>query len=134
MSIILTLLASSTALPADTVFGRWQTESRHGVVEITRCGQSICGALISSDGIKANPELRDEKNKTAALRGRKLRGLQILQGFTWKSGSWSGGSIYNAEDGGTYSATVTLADRDHLRLKGCIVWPLCKTQTWTRLR
>ena len=76
MSIILTLLASSTALPADTVVGRWQTESRHGVVEITRCGQSICGALISSDGIKANPELRDEKNKTAALRGRPLRGLQ----------------------------------------------------------
>jgi uncharacterized protein (DUF2147 family) len=68
------------------------------------------------------------------LRARELRGLQILQGFRWSSDSWSGGSIYNAEDGGTYGATVTMVDRDHLKLKGCIVWPLCKTQTWVRVR
>lgn len=134
MSIVLIALAAAAILPADTVVGRWQTENRHGIVEITRCGASICGTLISSDGIRANPQLRDEKNKKPEFRARELRGLQILQGFRWSSDSWSGGSIYNAEDGGTYSATVTMTDPDHLRLKGCIVWPLCKTQTWTRIR
>ncbi|MEP9404124.1 DUF2147 domain-containing protein [Sphingomonas sp. VNH70] len=134
MSIVLIALAAAAILPADTVVGRWQTESRHGIVEITRCGASICGTLISSDGIRGNPQLRDEKNKKPELRTRELRGLQILQGFHWSSDSWSGGSIYNAEDGGTYGATVTMVDRDHLKLKGCIVWPLCKTQTWVRVR
>lgn len=135
MSIVLiALVAAAASLPADTVVGRWQTESRHGIVEITRCGASICGTLVSSDGIRANPQLRDEKNKKPELRARELRGLQILQGFRWSSDSWSGGSIYNAEDGGTYGATVTMVDRDHLKLKGCIVWPLCKTQTWVRVR
>jgi uncharacterized protein (DUF2147 family) len=45
-----------------------------------------------------------------------------------------GGTIYNADDGGTYQATVTPEGRDVLKVKGCIVWPLCKSQTWKRLR
>ena len=133
MTILLAILAAAS-MPADAAVGRWQTENRHGVVEIARCGSSICGTLLSSDGLRANPQLRDEKNKDAQLRSRPLKDLRILQGFHWKSGSWSGGTIYNAEDGGTYGATVTVIDSDHLRLKGCIVWPLCKTQTWIRLR
>jgi uncharacterized protein (DUF2147 family) len=133
MTILLAILAAAS-MPADAAVGRWQTENRHGVVEIARCGSSICGTLLSSDGLRANPQLRDEKNKDAQLRSRPLKDLRILQGFQWKSGSWSGGTIYNAEDGGTYGATVTVIDSDHLRLKGCIVWPLCKTQTWIRLR
>ena len=133
MTILLAILAAAS-MPADAAVGRWQTENRHGVVEIARCGSSICGTLLSSDGLRANPQLRDEKNMDAQLRSRPLKDLRILQGFQWKSGSWSGGTIYNAEDGGTYGATVTVIDSDHLRLKGCIVWPLCKTQTWIRLR
>jgi uncharacterized protein (DUF2147 family) len=133
MIYLLAALAAGTAAQPDLAVGRWQTESRHGVVEITRCGQSICGTLIDSDGLRANPHLQDSSNKDAALRARRLKGLQILQGFTRTSGAWTGGSIYNAEDGGTYSATVTVADANRLKLKGCIVRPLCKTQSWTRM-
>ncbi len=41
---------------------------------------------------------------------------------------------YNGDDGGTYKATITPIDADHLKVRGCIVWPLCKTQTWMRVR
>ncbi|MFT3967240.1 MAG: DUF2147 domain-containing protein [Sphingobium sp.] len=133
--MLLFLIGAAAAAGADpnAVIGRWRTEARHGVVEIARCGPSICGKLIDSDGLKANPDLLDAKNKDAALRGRKLMGLQMLQGFSWKDGAWQGGTIYNGEDGGTYKATVTPVSANQLKLKGCIVWPLCKTQTWTRL-
>ncbi|GGD75864.1 DUF2147 domain-containing protein [Croceicoccus mobilis] len=134
MSIMLALLAAGPALGANDVIGRWKTESRGGVVEITRCGESICGKLVSSEGLKSNPQLTDQNNKDEALRNRRLMNLTILKGFDWKKNSWSGGTIYNAQDGGTYKATVTLEDKDHLKLKGCIVWPLCKTQEWTRIR
>lgn len=60
--------------------------------------------------------------------------MQILGGFARGDGVWTGGTIYKADDGGTYKATVTPLDADHLQVKGCIVWPLCKSQTWTRLR
>jgi len=78
--------------------------------------------------------MRDINNKDANLRSRKLMNLQIISGFTRESDGWSGGSIYNGEDGGTYKATVTPIDADHLKVKGCIIWPLCKSQTWTRIR
>ena len=136
MSMILALLAAGTAAaaaPSDVV-GRWKTESRGGIVEITECGQSICGRLVSSEGLKANPALKDVNNKDESLRSRPLKNMLLLKGFTRKKDEWSGGSIYNAEDGGTYKATITMQDPNRLKLKGCIVWPLCKTQTWTRIR
>ncbi|QNE06132.1 DUF2147 domain-containing protein [Croceicoccus marinus] len=136
MSMILALLAAGTAAaaaPSDVV-GRWKTESRGGIVEITECGQSICGRLVSSEGLKANPALKDANNKDESLRSRPLKNMLMLKGFTRKKDEWSGGSIYNAEDGGTYKATITMQDPNRLKLKGCIVWPLCKTQTWTRIR
>lgn len=119
---------------ANAVIGRWKTQSRGGVVEIARCGPSICGKLVDSQGLRENPDLTDRNNKDAAQRGRKLMGLTLLKGFSWSGGAWKGGSIYNAEDGGTYKATISMADANHLKLKGCIVWPLCKTQTWTRIQ
>lgn len=125
---------SASAAGPDSVVGKWRTPSKHGVVEIARCGASLCGRLVESDNIRTNPDLRDVNNKDAGKRGRKLKDLQILGGFTRGAGQWSSGTIYNPEDGGTYKATITPAGNDTLKLKGCIVWPLCKTQTWTRMR
>lgn len=130
----LSMLAAAAAMSPDAAIGRWRTETRNGVVEVERCGGSICGKLVSSDGLRTNPDMRDINNKDANLRSRKLMNLQILGGFTRGDGEWTGGTIYNGEDGGTYKATVTPVDADHLKVKGCIIWPLCKSQTWTRIR
>jgi uncharacterized protein (DUF2147 family) len=131
--IIAAALASASVGP-DTVLGRWRTETRHGIAEIEHCGASICGKLMGSDGLKANPDLLDVNNKDTSLRGRRMMGLQFMGGFTRGDGQWTGGTLYNGEDGGTYKGTITPIDADHLRVRGCIVWPLCKTQTWTRIR
>jgi uncharacterized protein (DUF2147 family) len=105
----------------------------HGVVAIEPCDGSICGRLIDADNIRKNPDLRDINNKDEAKRGRRLKGLRIMGGFTREADKWTGGTVYNPEDGGTYRGTITPVDADTLRLKGCIVWPLCKAQTWTRI-
>ncbi|WP_404337192.1 DUF2147 domain-containing protein [Sphingomonas sp. MMS12-HWE2-04] len=130
----LALAVAPQANANDAVAGRWKTETRNGVIEIQRCGASICGRLITSDGLRTNPDTRDVNNADAKLRTRQLRGLQILYGFKAVAKGWSGGKIYNAEDGKTYNAEITLAGPDQLKLKGCVFWPLCKTQTWTRIR
>ena len=131
------LLASLLAAPApaDAVVGTWKTETRNGVVEIQRCGASVCGRLVTSDAMKTNPALKDVNNSNAALRNRPLRGLQMLSGFkAAKDGVWSDGSIYNAEDGKTYGAKLTPVGANQLKVRGCVFVPLCKTQTWTRIR
>ena len=130
----LSMLAAAAAVSPDSAIGRWRTETRNGIVEVERCGGSICGKLVSSDGLRTNPNMQDINNKDVGLRGRRLMNLQIISGFTRESDGWSDGSIYNGEDGGTYKATVTPVDADRLKIRGCIMWPLCKTQTWTRIR
>lgn len=133
--LLLAGLALAVAPPqADAAVGQWKTETRGGIIEIQRCGPSICGRILSSDGLRANPNLKDARNSNAALRDRSLRGLQILSGFKQQGDGWYGGKIYNAEDGKTYNAEVTLAGPNQLKLRGCVFKPFCKTQTWTRVR
>lgn len=127
------LATSAYARPEDAL-GRWATPAHHGIVEITTCGASICGRLVDSDNLRTNPDLRDIRNKGPALRSRPLKGLLMLSGFARGSNGWDGGQVYNPEDGGTYNGTITVTGPDTLKLKGCIVWPLCKTQEWRRIR
>ncbi|MFG1394973.1 DUF2147 domain-containing protein [Xanthobacter agilis] len=127
------LVLAGPALAADPT-GLWQTSTRSGQVEITKCGPDLCGRLVSSEGLKADPALKDVNNANPKLRDRALKGLTILTGFSGGPDAWTGGSIYNAEDGKTYSGTLTLDGADTLKVKGCVIVPLCKTQTWTRLR
>lgn len=126
-------LVSLPALAADPT-GLWQTPTRGGQVEISKCGASLCGRLVASEGLKADPALKDVHNSDTSLRGRALKGVTILTGFSGGPTEWTGGSIYNAEDGKTYSGTIVLDGDNTLKLKGCVMAPLCKTQTWTRLR
>lgn len=124
---------ASPALAADPT-GLWQTPTNGGQVRISRCGQALCGTLVTSSHIRADANARDEHNKNASLRSRPLRNLPMLTGFTGGPTEWRGGSVYNPEDGGTYRGTITLTNDNTLRLRGCIVAPLCKTQTWTRVQ
>ena len=133
-SIWLGLALAAAPAPADPVAGFWKTETRNGIVEIVHCGPSICGRIINSDGLRENPGMKDVNNSDPALRGRVLKGLTILSGFKADGNAWSGGKIYNAEDGKIYSAKITPEGVNTLKVRGCIFVPLCKTQTWTRVR
>jgi uncharacterized protein (DUF2147 family) len=133
------LLAAAMTVTAGSAFaadvtGLWSTPGNGGQVEIARCGNSLCGKLVTSDPIKADPARKDAKNKDEAQRGRPLKNLQMLYDFTGGPTKWTGGKVYNPEDGGTYSGTIELLSDSQLKLKGCIVAPLCKTQKWTRIR
>ena len=132
--VLVAALASATAHAASPAEGLWRTSSRNGEVRIAECGQALCGTLVTSDGIKENPALADTENKDPALRSRLLKDLVFLQNFTGGPKEWKGGSVYNPEDGGTYKGTIKLVDADTLKLTGCIIFPLCKTQTWKRIK
>jgi uncharacterized protein (DUF2147 family) len=83
---------------------------------------------------RTDANARDEHNRNAAQRSRTLRNLPMLTGFTGGPTEWRNGSVYNPADGGTYRGTITMTNDNSLRLRGCIVAPLCKTQTWTRIQ
>jgi uncharacterized protein (DUF2147 family) len=73
----------------------------------------------------------DSANPDAA-RGRPLLGTEILSGFSAKSADhWTGGKIYNPEDGRTYDASIRVNGADTLSLEGCFLF-ICRKQLWRR--
>lgn len=124
---------AAPALASDPT-GLWQTPTNGGQVRISRCGQALCGTLVTSDAIRANPGVLDTENADRAQRSRTLRNLPMLRGFTGGPTEWRNGSVYNPADGRTYRGTITMDGDNRLRLRGCVVAPLCKTQTWTRIQ
>jgi len=128
-----TLAEPALAQSADPT-GLWQTPTNGGQVRIARCGPALCGTLVTSDNIRANANLLDENNANRALRTRRIQGVQMLSGFTGGPGEWRGGSVYNPADGRTYRGTITLTNANTLNLRGCVIAPLCRNQTWTRVR
>jgi uncharacterized protein (DUF2147 family) len=107
--------------------GLWSLDQGKAEVEITICGEALCGQLISAAKIRANPDLEDKKNSDPVLKKRKVKGLTILRGFTGGPWEWRGGAVYNPDDGGTYHGVIRLIDGQTLKLTGCIIWPLCKS-------
>ena len=126
--LLLAFTSAAHASPAgDSVMGRWKTQSGHGIVELARCGTSVCGKIVGGSG----GEPLDVKNKNAALRTRQLVGLTMMSGYRETAKGWAGGTIYNPEDGGAYGSELKPGPSGTLLVKGCF-GVLCRTQTWTK--
>lgn len=76
--------------------------------------------------------LQDVRNVNPALRGRTIEGMHIIKGMQQVSANQWKGTVYNPEDGKTYSASVTLASSSKIVLKGCVASFLCREQVWLR--
>lgn len=132
-------LPSAGEAAAPSITGLWTT-ARGATVELGRCGggDSLCGKLVSSPTIRSNPVATDGRNANAALRGRRLTGLTILWGLKRTGTGWSGGHIYNPDDGKTYGGSVEPMPDGSLRVKGCVPSVLrisfCGLQQWKRGR
>src|SRR3954447_4900005 len=125
-------LATGSALAADaSVVGDWLVKDGYGHVRIDNCGGKMWG-IVSWE---REPGF-DKENPDPAKKGRPLLGTPVLMGLAPvknEPGKWTG-EIYNSQNGKLYGATISLADENTLDLEGCLVWPLCQTQKWTRVK
>ena len=139
-ALALHAFAAGAAVPgaaraaADPVEGLWVTSGFASVVEIERCGASLCAEVrwLWDEGV-AGRRVLDGENPDEALRERPVIGLSLFERFRPDGGpaAWKG-RVYNPEDGRTYRATLGRRGRDALRLRGCY-GPFCRSQTWRRL-
>lgn len=116
-------LPAGAATPAPV--GDWVTASHDAVIEISRCGDGLCGAI---KGIVLTPH----DKVPVAWAGQSQCGLEILQtSGTPQDGGWSGW-ITDPRDGTSYHARLTVDENGNLRLRGYVGLPLFgRTQTWT---
>jgi uncharacterized protein (DUF2147 family) len=128
--MLLALLALLAA-PTDPT-GVWKSP-RGATIRVERCGQALCGRIASLPSFPDNPRGLDLNNKDKAARTRPLVGLTMLRGFTGGPPRWTGGSVYNPEDGRTYSGRIELTAPNRLKLTGCALSIFCRSQEWVRV-
>ena len=126
---------SARAQGAGEPTGVWLTQAGDARVRVSKCGGGICGVIVGLkqpiDPATGKPQV-DDKNPNPALAKRPVIGLPLFSGMRATGpGKWSG-QIYNADDGGTYASSISVAGPDALKVEGC-VGALCGGETWTRV-
>ncbi|MBK1866767.1 DUF2147 domain-containing protein [Aestuariivirga sp. YIM B02566] len=131
---VLGLLATTGFAFAADPSGTWRLDNGKITVKVRQCGGEICANIV---GLK-EPTYKDGKakidkyNKNPALRNRPLMGLAVLSNMKPSGdGTWAG-NIYNADDGRTYNATMTMSGNT-MKLKGCVAGIFCKTNTFKKV-
>jgi uncharacterized protein (DUF2147 family) len=123
---LLVALSSASAL-----LGLWNTPVDRSQVRVDSCGGDVCGYVIASSRLTAEPDQKDVRNPDVSLRTRLIRNLKIMQVHSVDSGQFRGW-VYDPKSGHTYRVVVRLRPDDHLELTGCLLGPLCGTQSWNR--
>ena len=106
--LVLAAAMSVMTVPAfaDTIEGNWKTQSGE-TAAIGKCGGSYCIKL-----------------KTGKYSGKSIGRMKGANG-KYK------GSITDPADDKKYSGTIKISGST-MKMKGCVAYVLCKTQTWNR--
>lgn len=122
----------------DDLLGRWYTQKKESIVELYKKDGKINGKLVwVKEPYDNDGKLKtDIKNPDLTLRNRPYTGMEFIFGFKFNGkDTWSDGTIYNAQDGRTYSAYFRLDGIDTIKLRGYIGFEwLGKTTTWYRVK
>ncbi len=126
------VVLSGLALADEGANGVWKLSSGKVTVRIAPCGPSLCGAIVGLAkplDKKGRPKV-DKENPNESLRQRPLIGLTVLANMKPTGENWWRGTIYNADDGRTYSSYMKVLGNS-MKVKGC-VGPFCKTMLFLR--
>ena len=123
-AVLLAAFSLQNAHAAET--GRWWTEEKRGVMEITTCAEGICGRLVGF----VEPYDADGKPKLAK-NGQPECGLQIMHAHKGEdSGEWDG-IITDPRDLTDWKLRLSYRADGGLHLRGYVVLPLLgKSQDW----
>ncbi len=136
LAIISFTCIASAQHNADDVVGTWLTENGKAHVKIENVRGYYFGRIIwlkeplNKDGQHKVDKNNPDKNK----QGAPLVGIRLLDGFEYKGkNTWEDGTIYDPENGKTYSCKITLDNINSMRIRGYIGISLIgRTSAWSR--
>jgi len=145
VSVVLLLLAItvSGSLNAqndgDRLVGIWEPSHGKAKVKIEKIGTKYYGKIVwlkePIDAETKKPKV-DKNNPDEKMRSTPLRGYRILKDFQYTDkNEWTEGTIYDPENGNTYSCIIKMTDMNTLDIRGFIgVSVLGRTDIWKRLK
>lgn len=123
---------------ADRLIGVWEPSHGKARVKVEKIGDKYYGKIVwlrEPNNEETGEPKTDQNNPDPAMRSNKLRGYRILKDFTYKGGDeWGDGTIYDPENGNSYSCTIKMKDENTLDIRGYIgVSAFGRTDIWKRL-
>lgn len=123
----------------DALLGVWEPSNGKARVKIDKIGDKYFGRIVwlkePKDPNTGEPKV-DKNNPDESLRTTPLRGYRMLKDFVFKGdGVWEEGTIYDPENGNTYSCIIKLKDENTLDIRGFIgIQTFGRTDEWKRLK
>lgn len=120
LSMLFMVLPIVAAMAQDVV-GKWKLDDGSAIVEVYRQGDSYNGKIVwlknptEPDGTPAV----DTNNPDPSLRKRQIIGLNMLSGLKKADGEYSGGKIYDPNNGKTYNCSMKV-EGDVLKVRGSL--------------
>jgi uncharacterized protein (DUF2147 family) len=132
-ALVVTVPLGQALAKAGEPYGTWSMGKVS--IKVTDCGGKLCGTIVGLkepiSKIDGKPKV-DRENPDASKRKRPLIGLAVLIGMKPAGeGKWQG-AIYNPDDGNTYSASIKVSG-DTLKVQGCVIGILCKSNNFVRI-
>ncbi|WP_414475383.1 DUF2147 domain-containing protein [Microvirga sp. M2] len=124
---------SATSQKPAPIDGEWIVADQTARIRIAPCGNGSDGAHCGTLVWTKTPGGVDSNNPDPAQRSKPLLGLEIVKDMKLKGQNLWEGSVYNAINGKTYSATLAPQSPTTLKIEGCILGGLlCDGEIWTR--
>ncbi len=139
--IVILLVSFALFSAAKDILGYWVTDEAASVVEIKEVDGVYEASIVAlkepvytdaSAGKVGAPKV-DKFNPNEKFRNNPVLGLNIMQGFKHKKGTWKNGTIYDPKNGKTYKCKMTFNKKGNLDVRGYIGVPaLGRTTEWMR--
>lgn len=123
---------------SQTVLGKWKTiDDESGkpksVVEIYENNGKIYGKVVEIFDKTKEGKLCEECE--GAKKNKPIKGMVILENLKKKGSSWESGTILDPSSGKEYKCTLTLENKDKLKVRGYVGISLIgRTQYWERVK
>ncbi|MFM8348270.1 MAG: DUF2147 domain-containing protein [Bacteroidota bacterium] len=123
---------------ADGILGVWESGSGKARVKIDKMGDKYVGRIVwlrEPLNEEGKPKV-DKNNPDEKLRNTPLLGYRMLRDFIYAGDKrWEDGTIYDPENGSTYSCEINMTDQNTLDVRGFIgVSMFGRTDVWKRVQ
>ena len=133
--ILLSMNAFAQAVNKDAVIGTWLTGSGKGKVQIYKEGDKYNGKIVwikEPNTPEGKPKV-DKNNPDKTKQNNPLLGSVMMKDFIFDDDKWTGGTIYDAENGKTYSCKISFRE-GKLDVRGYMGISLIgRTDTWFKV-
>lgn len=136
LPVLLALIFLPAVSHAQSAVGTWKNEK--ATFQIYEQGGKLFGKVLTL--VEPNRDGKpktDWKNPDPAKQNVPLIGFVFLKNFTPSTtpGRWENGTIYDPENGKTYSSFMQMTGNDKIEVRGFIgVSMFGRSQNWTRVK